>query len=121
MSIKGFIVSMLYDKELGEINRLTTELMEKVDKLMEANRKWQDTCEAQKVQIGLLEQYAINCDRKVEFYKSLALKLADAIGERLPSPIANGLDVEYPTPVQSENETLSVTKESIDADSNSNS
>ena len=121
MSIKGFIVSAFYGKELDEINYLAKALSEKVDKLMEDNRKLKDTCEAQKVQIGLLEQYAVNCDRKVEFYKSLALKLADAIGERLPSPIANELDVEYPTPVQSENETLSVTKESIDADSNSNS
>ena len=112
MSIKGFIVSMLYDKELGEINHLIKALKEKVDNLLEANRKWKDTCEAQKVQIGLLEQYVINCDRTVEFYKSLALKLADALGEQLPSPIANGPDVEYPAPVQLENETLSVTKES---------
>lgn len=121
MGIKGFLVSCLYNKELGEINYLIKALKEKVDKLMEANRKWKDTCDAQKVQIGLLEQYAINCDRKVEFYKSLALKLADAIGERLPSPIANDTDVEYPTPVQSENETLPVAKEPINADSNSNS
>ena len=112
MGIKSFIASTLYSKELGEINHLTKELGKKVDNLLEANRKWKDTCEAQKVQIGLLEQYVINCDRTVEFYKSLALKLADAIGERLPSPIANELDVEYPSSVQSENETSSVTKES---------
>ena len=121
MSVKGFLVSMLYGDELGEINYLIKELKDRCEKLQEANHKWKDTCDAQKVQIGLLEQYALNCDRKVEFYKSLALKLADAIGERLPSPIANETDVEYPTPVQLENETLSVTKESIDANSDSNS
>ena len=114
MSIKGLIVSTLCGKELNEINHLAKELADKVDELTEAGRKWKDTCNAQKVQIELLEQYVLNCDRKVEFYKSLALKLADAVGERLPSPIANELDVEYSTPVQLENETLSVTKESTD-------
>ena len=114
MSIKGLIVSTLCGKELKEINYLAKELAKKVDELTEAGRKWKSICDAQKVQIELLEQYVLSYERKVEFYKSLALKLADAVGERLPSPIANELDVEYSTPVQSENETLSVTKESTD-------
>ena len=121
MSIKGFIVSMLYDKELGEINQLINELKGRCERYHESNTKWRKTCEEQVAQIIVLEKTLETANKEVAFYKELVAKLINAMAVQGTSPIANGIDVEYPTPVKSENETLSVTKESIDADSDSNS
>lgn len=121
MGVKKFLVSMLYGEELGEINQLIKDLKSRCEQYHEANTKWKKMCEEQLAHIEYLNQQLSTANKKVAFYKEAVAELANALISHRASPIANDTDVEYPTPVQSENETLPVAKEPINADSNSNS
>ena len=121
MGVRNFLVGMLYGEELGEINQLIKELKGRCERYHESNTKWRKTCEEQVAQIIVLEKTLEAANKEVAFYKELVAKLINAMAVQGTSPIANGIDVEYPTPVQSENETSPVAKESTDANSDRNS